>query len=103
MRNRKKAFFVKYPRSWEDLRCPHIAEQEQSYQVVRTVFLDGIDFVNFITDMLADRQFIEDASPLCAEKPVFRCIQVIPSDRHCAILVVPEREAFVKWAALVKL
>ena len=39
MTNEKKAFFVEYPRTWEDLTCPHAAERERPYQVVRTVIL----------------------------------------------------------------
>ena len=102
MNNEKRAFFVEYPRTWADLRCPHLAEQEQPYLVVSTVILERIDYENFITDMLADRQFIEDAGSLCAEEPVFRCIQVQPPSGRDAVLVVPERKRFVKWAAMMQ-
>ena len=102
MTNEKKAFFVEYPRTWEDLTCPHAAVRERPYQVVRTVILPGMDYRNFVSDMLADRQFIEDASTLCAEEPVFRCIQVQPPFGREAFLVVPERECFVKWAAMLQ-
>lgn len=102
MTNEKKAFFVEYPRTWEDLTCPHAAERERPYQVVRTVILPGMDYRNFVSDMLADRQFIEDASTLCAEEPVFRCIQVQPPFGREAVLVVPKRERFVKWAAMLQ-
>ena len=66
------------------------------------MILDGLDYKNFITDMLADRQFIEDASPLCAEGPVFRCIQVQTPFCRDSVLVVPERGRFVKWAAMIQ-
>lgn len=102
MRNEKRAYFVKHPRTYEELDIPHAPEQERPYQVVRTVLLDGADYDNFLHDMLADRQFIEDASFLCAEEPVFRCIQVQPIFGRSAVLVVPERESFVKWAAMTR-
>ena len=55
-----KAYFVSGPCRVEDLTVPHLVEKEQPYEVVKTVRLAKIDYENFITDMVADRQFIED-------------------------------------------
>lgn len=60
------AYFVKHPRTIYDLQKPHLLNQERPYQIVSRVTLAAIDYENFITDMVADRQYIEDASPLCA-------------------------------------
>ena len=39
---------------------PHPIEKERPYRIVTEIQLPAIDYENFITDMLADRQFIED-------------------------------------------
>jgi hypothetical protein len=59
------AYFVERPRTMADLSVPHPFERERLYEVVKTVKLARIDYENFITDLLADRQFIEDHAALC--------------------------------------
>ena len=54
----------------------------------------------FITDMLADRQFLEDYSDLCNEGEIWRCIHVKQRGQSGGILVVPDG-CYVKYAALV--
>ena len=71
-----QAYFVKHPRRLEDLIVPHPLEKERSYEIVKTVTLRKMDFENFITDMVADRQFIEDNAALCNRGEVRKCIQV---------------------------
>ena len=61
------AHFVESPRTIDDLMEPHPIEQETAYEIVKTVKLSGIDYENFITDMIADRQFIEDNAALCSQ------------------------------------
>jgi len=95
------AYFVRRPRIGDDLREPHLPEEEREYEIVKLITLYQIDYENFYYDMLADRQFIEDWRHLCAEEPVFRCIAVQSRRSDGCILVVPERECFVKWAAFV--
>ena len=58
------AYFVESPRTIDDLMEPYPIEQETAYEIVKTVKLSGIDYENFITDMIADRQFIEDHAAL---------------------------------------
>ena len=60
------AYFVESPRTIDDLMEPYPIEQETAYEIVKTVKLSGIDYENFITDMIADRQFIEDHAALRA-------------------------------------
>lgn len=60
MKRRGYAYFVENPRILEDLIVPHPVEMERQFLVVKTVKLSKIDYENFITDMIADRQFIEE-------------------------------------------
>ena len=48
-----------------DLIQPYLIETECPYENVATVTLCKMDYNNFCTDMVADRQFIEDYSDLC--------------------------------------
>ena len=66
MKEIAKANFVKRPRIFEELTAPDIPKKSKAYRVIKTIILDSIDYENFITDMLADRQFIEDFAPLCS-------------------------------------
>lgn len=93
------AFFVKAPHRIEDLRTPHLVEEERAYKIVKQVKLAKIDYENFITDMVADRQFIEDNATLCSTDEIWRCILVQQRDRRDGVLVMPEDGCFVGWAA----
>ena len=93
------AYFVRRPSRMEDLTVLHLVEKERPFEVVKTVKLAKIDYENFITDMLADRQFIEDHAPLCAKGEVWRCILVQQRGRSDGVLVMPEDGCFVGWAA----
>ena len=66
---------------------------------VKTIKLSTIDYENFITDMLADRQFIEDNAELCGKGEVWRCLLVQKRGRRDGILVLPEGGCFVGYAA----
>lgn len=65
-----KVYFVSDPRRIEDLTVLHLVEKERPFEVVKTVKLARIDYENFITDMTADRQFIEDHAALCSKGKV---------------------------------
>lgn len=64
------AYFVERPRRIEDLMVPHPIEKERPYRIVTEIHLPAIDYENFITDMLADRQFIEDHGRRCKKGEV---------------------------------
>ena len=100
MEYRGRTLFVERPRTVEDLSGPHKTGQEQPYEIVRTVELSGIDYENFITDMKADRQFLEDAAPLCAREERWKCLLVRRRGSAKGVLVIPARGRFVGWAAL---
>ena len=52
------AYFVREPYYISELMRPHLIERERPYEIVATVTLAKIDYENFTTDMLADRQFM---------------------------------------------
>ena len=93
------AYFVRRPRRAEELTVPHLPEHERAYEVVKTVTLSDIDYTNFITDMLADRQFIEDNGEICSFGESCKCMLVKPRGGDKGVLVVPENLCFVGWAA----
>ena len=93
------AFFVENPRILEDLIVPHPVEMERQFMVVKTVRLTKIDYENFITDMIADRQFIEENAALCSKGTVWNCIFVQQRGREDGVLVLPIDQSFVGWAA----
>lgn len=93
------AFFIKHPRTIEDLIVPHLLDQEIKYVVVKEIVLPQIDFTNFITDMLADRQFLEENARLCSTFPAIRCLRIRSRKRKKGVLVVPQG-AFVFLAAM---
>ncbi len=96
------AFFVRTPRTIRDLRKPHLPQTERPYEVVHTVQLDALDYENFTEDLLVDRQFIEDFGGLCSEGDIFRCLLVCQLCKNEGILVMPELDAYVKWAAYIR-
>jgi tripeptide aminopeptidase len=57
-----------------------------------------IEFENFTTDLLADRQFIEDNIVLCHEKE--DCFLVTSRQCSTKLLVIPWHDCFVHYAAL---
>ena len=93
------AYFVESPRIIEDLKGPYPIEQEMQYEIVKTVKLAKIDYENFITDMIADRQFIEENAALCAQGGVWRCLLVQQRGRTDGVLVMPVDGCYVGWAA----
>ena len=99
MENPGYAFFVESPRIIEDLLAPHPIEQETQYEIVKTVKLAKIDYENFITDMIADRQFIEDNVSLCSRGEIWHCILVQQRGRTDGVLVVPVDGCYVGCAA----
>ena len=93
------AYFVERPRRLEDLICPHPVEKENPFRIAATVQLNAIDYENFITDMLAYRQFIEDHGRNCRKGEVWECLFVRKKGRPDGILIMPERGSYVAWAA----
>ena len=93
------AYFVERPRRLEDLMVPHLVEKERPYQIITEIQLPAIDYENFVTDMLADRQFIEDHGRRCKQGEVWSCLLVRRKGKADGVLVMPEDGGFVGWAA----
>ena len=72
---------------------------KKHYQIVKVIKLTKIDYENFITDMIADRQFIEDNAALCSQGGVWRCLLVQQRGRSDGVLVMPATDCYVGWAA----
>ena len=113
MKTEGTAYFVREPRRLEELWVPHLLTDEYPYEVAKTVELETIDYENFITDMLADRWFIEENHALCAKAPPFtrvphRCLLVKWKGHEEGVLVLPMDvndagyPAFVGYAAYVR-
>ena len=96
----ESAYFVEYPRREHELHRLHLLSQEKPYVIVRRRVLAEIDYENFTSDMLADRQFLEDAAPYCSGGDPFKCLFVHRLREKCGILVVPDGP-YVRWAAYV--
>ena len=99
MERKNIAYFEESPRTIRDLMQPHLIEQERPFEIIQTVELSRIDYENFITDMKADRQFIEDHAFLCSRGEVWKCILVRRRGGASGILVMPRAGCFVGWAA----
>ena len=101
MQDRGFAFFVRLPRTLDDLKVLHPLNHERAYEVAAAVTLEAIDYENFITDMLVDRQFIEAHAEKCCRGETWACILVQQTGRKDGILVMPEDGCYVGWAAYV--
>jgi hypothetical protein len=89
----------RHPRIIGDLMIPHLLEQERQYEIVKTVVLEKIDYENFITDKLADRQFIEDNAALCSRGEIWKCLLIRQRGKTGSVLVMPASGCYVSWAA----
>ena len=99
MGKENRADFVYSPRTAEELLRPHNLNNEKPYQIVHIVSLSALSYENFITDMLADRQFIEDNAALCSRGEVWKCLLIRQRGCSDGVLVMPENGCFVGWAA----
>ena len=92
------AYFIRRPRRIEELRAEENGRR-RPYRIVSSLRLDGMDYENFVTDLLADRAFLEDV-PACGEDgKVLCCLRVSCPGRE-DILVVPDGTGHVELAAL---
>lgn len=97
-----KAYFVPDPSRIDDLSVPHLITDERPYEIVKTIILGAIDYGNFITDMMADRTFIEESHTLCGKDEVWRCLFIRQRGKTDGVLVMPEDGSFVGWAAYIR-
>ena len=94
------AYFVRRPRTIDDLYRPHTIKNERPFEIVKEIILSGIDYTNFVTDMLADRLFLEDNALLCSkDAEIVRCLLIKQRKIGTGVLVVPDK-AWVDLAAI---
>lgn len=94
------AYFVIRPRTIDDLQQPHLLERERPYEIVKEIVLPEKEYENFITDMVADRWFLEENAELCGSlQDVTQCLHIRGRKEQKGVLVVPER-AWVYMAAV---
>ncbi len=98
------AYFVKDPFRLEDLTRPHFMHQRKAFAVEATVELSPLEYKNFVTDLCADRPFIEkhmDISRVDYEG-VWHCILVKRKSQPGGVLVMSEGHDYPKWAAYIQ-
>ena len=95
---KERAFFVFRPRTVSDLGIGNADGNWREYRIVKTVCLSRIDYENFATDLLTDRQFIEDNAKLCAVPS--DCLLITGKQQQKELLVIPWHGCFVRYAAL---
>lgn len=94
------AYFVTRPRIIEDLYAIHLTESEEPFEIVKEVTLSVTDYKNFVTDMLADRAFLDgfDVEGICPKQ----CVLVKQRGKDAgAVLVVPTKEGHVSAASYI--
>ncbi len=97
---KETAYFVNRSRILENLKAPHFAETEEPYEIIKEVTLSKIDYENFVTDMLADRKFLDGYDVVGASPK--QCILIQQRGEQTAgVLVVPTTDGHVQSAAFV--
>ncbi len=98
-----RAWFVRRPRDLDALRALHPLDAERPYRVAAELFLEEMDFQNFLTDLYADRDFLERYASLCAGGEPRSCLLVRSVGDRNGILVQPGKDGFIEWAAFTEL
>ena len=93
------ARFISRPRRIEELRDFGIG-MLRPYRIVKTIRLGKMDYENFVTDLLADRAFLEDVPGCGQDGPLVCCLCVTCRGRD-SVLVLPDGTGHVALAALV--
>ena len=97
-----RAWFVRRPGILAELRAVHPLDGEKAYRVAAEVTLGDMEFQNFITDLYADRGFIEENAHLCHPgEETWSCLLVRCPGEETGVLVMPEEGRFVGWAAVI--
>lgn len=98
-----RAHFVNYPSRIEGLRKPYLLEDQSDYAIAKVITLRKIDYVNFITDLTVERDYLEQNAPFCHVRNdhVLPCLLVRQNRRTDGVLVVPDELGFVILAAYI--
>ena len=98
---KQQAVFIWGPRTEEEMKTTSAMGALLEYEIVKTVRLGWMEYENFATDMLVDREFLEEAAEITRTSPgqPARCVLVRKRFSKKGILVIP-RGAYVRLAAL---
>lgn len=91
MSSKTYARFVKSPRTISDLLVTEPYGEMHRFKISSAVVLKQIDYENFITDMLADREFLIRNPFSRIENDIWYCLFVTRGGADDGILVVPNR------------
>lgn len=96
----KRAYFAIHPRKIEDCAAVHDLSEETTYTITAKVVLTAMDYENFVSDMLVERQFLEDNASACGrDGDAVRCILVQTKWSKDGVLVLADKDGFVVLAA----
>jgi hypothetical protein len=94
------AFFIFSPRNADEFRRPFPLDSIQPYRIIETITLNGMDYENFATDMLVEREYLEPFEGLCCTGAVYECVLVCrQGNNRTGILVIPDSGGYIKCAA----
>ena len=94
------AFFVFSPRCADDFNQPFPLDRIQPYRIIGRIALNGMNYENFATDMLVEREYLEPFEELCSTGAVYECVLVIrQGNKRTGILVIPDSGGYIKCAA----
>ena len=95
----QNAYFIKNPKSSGQLLTPRLVTDAMPWEAVKTITLGKIDYENFAGDMLVYRDFLENAEDRGAVDGVYHCLLIKCAGKP-ALLVVPDQDGYVLYAAL---
>ena len=93
------AYFIRRPRRIEELQTEENGRR-RPYRIVSSLRLGGMDYENFVTDLLADRAFLENIPGCGQDGPLVCCLCVTCRGRD-SVLVLPDSAGHVALAALL--
>ena len=98
----KRAFFVRWPRMLSEIRRVHGVECLRAFVIEKTIVLQKIDYINFISDMTVERKYLQKYRPLCRidARNVWHCLLVRCAGRRTGLLIMPSRGGFPYCAAV---
>ncbi len=97
----RHAHFVRFPYTLEELCRPYLYTDQCPYEIAATVMLDPIDYENFITGFDVERAYLAEHYQSCCfgQDGVMRCVFVQHHGRKDGVLVIPDKDGYVIWAA----
>ena len=94
------AFFLFSPRNADEFNQPFPLDHIQPYRIIGHIKLSGMDYENFVTDMVVEREYLEPFEELCHTGAVYECVLVCrQGNNRTGILVIPDSGGFIKCAA----